>query len=119
MRIDLVKPEEWSLIEGAMKRVFNNDMPVTPDQAVFLGLYDEAKLAGWIHIEHLYHFNCVYIEAQYRQTGLGLRLIKEATDRIPAGHSAIWITDRHVANKIAPKLGARNLGNFQVFRKDA
>lgn len=114
----IVKPEEWLQIEGPMKAVLGNDMPVTPEQATFLGAYDDGKLVGWIHIEHVYHFNSVYLEAQYRQSRLGLKLIQEAASHIPAGHSAIWLTDRNVANKIAQLIGARNLGNYQVFRKD-
>lgn len=118
MIIDIVKPEEWSQIEGAMKAVFHNDMPVTPDQAVFVGLYDEGRLAGWVHVEHLYHFNCVYLDVPYRQSGLGLKLIKEAASRIPAGHSAICIANRGYAVPIARALGARDLGIQRVFRKD-
>lgn len=117
--IRIVQPGEWAEIERDMKADFNNDMPVSPDQAVFLGAYHGEEMAAWVHVEHLYHFNCVRVKAQYRETGLALRLIKEAASRIPAGHSAIWLTPRSAANKIAPLVGARNIGTYQVFRKDA
>lgn len=118
LKIEIVDADDWAEIERDMKADFNNDMPVLRSQACFLGAYDGDELAGWLHIEHLYHFNVVRIKAQYRQTGLALRLIKEAVSRIPSGHSAIWITPRPVANKIASVVGARNIGTYQVFRKD-
>lgn len=113
----LLTDDEWPLIEPILCGQMRNGMPVTPDQSTFEGAFVDGKLVGHLHVEGLFHFNYVHIDAQYRQTGLALRLIRKATSRIPAGFSAIWLTDRN-ADQIARLMGWRNVGKFTVYRKD-
>lgn len=113
----IVALSDWPLIAPVMSEEFRNAMPESPEQSTFQGVYDGEKLVGWLHVEHLYHFNCAYLDVGYRQSGLGLRLIQEAASRIPVGESAIWITDRKV-NAIARRLKWRYLGDYRVYRKD-
>lgn len=110
--------EQWSLVEPIYTGPeFQNAMPATPEQATFPVLMDGDKLAAFLLVEHLYHFNSVKVMPEYRGQGFAQQLIREAVARIPAGHSAIWITDsQHPL--AAKRVGARDLGLCQVYRKD-
>lgn len=112
--------DKWPLVAPVVAGEFNNEMPTVASQAEFFSALDGERLAGFVHIERLFHFNCVHIEQDYRDqaAGLAMRLIKEAVAAIPRGYSAVWFADRNV-RKIAAELGARDIGEFRVYRKDA
>lgn len=118
MKTIILPPDQWPLVAPIVTSEFHNAMPQTPEQTTFLTALDGAKLAGFIHVEHLFHFNCVYAAPEYRGSGLALDLIKEAAGLVPAGFSAVWLTDRK-ATAIANELGARDMGVWRIFRKDA
>lgn len=110
--------DEWAMVEPVVVGDFGNSMPATADQATFFAETRRRELAAFVHIEHLLHFNCVYVAPQLRGTGLGLDLMRDAIARIPEGFSGIWMTDRS-AGRLARRFKARELGQFTVYRKDA
>lgn len=118
MKTLILPVERWPLVEPIVTGEFGNGMPATPGQATFLAAMEGEKLAGFIHVEHLFHFNCVYAAREYRSRGLALQLIKEAASLIPPGFSAVWLSDRNTA-RMAAALGAREVGQYRVYRKDA
>lgn len=92
-------------------------MPDHPGRASFITALSQKQLAGFVHVESLFHFNCVYVTPEHEHTGLTMRLIRDATACIPEGFSALWMTDRNVG-LIARTLGWRHVGTFSVYRKD-
>ncbi len=118
----ILPPDRWPEIASVVESEFHNRMPVV-GQSVFPALVDGDKLAGFVHIEHLYHFVSCYVVPEYRGQGVGPRLIESATDRVPAGHSMIWLRpdlahEKRLGELLAQRYGARDQGLFQVFRKD-
>jgi|ERR1051325_3834033 GNAT superfamily N-acetyltransferase len=109
---------DWPLIAPIYQGPeFQNSLPVTPEQATFPAIVDGEKIAAFMLVEHLYHFNAVYVYPEYRGQALAQRLIRDAVTSIPPGHSAIWMTDsQHPL--AAKRMGARDLGLCQVYRKD-
>lgn len=116
MKTLILPPDQWPLVEPIVTGEFGNGMP-GPEQSTFLAKMSNEKLAGFIHIEHLFHFNCVYVAPEHRHSGFALQLIEEAAARIPRGFSAVWLTDRRTT-QLAKSLGARDLGIWRIFRKD-
>src|SRR6185369_266298 len=112
----MLPPDRWSLVAPIVQREFGNAMP-TPADSGFLTALDGEKLAGFIHVESLYHFACEYIAPGYEDSGLSRRLIQDAASCIPIGRSGIWFTDRTV-DHIAARVGARVVGDYRVYRKD-
>lgn len=108
---------DWSLVEPAYVAESGNAMPETPDQALFPVIMDGEKLAAFMLVEHLYHFNSVQVMPEYRGQGFAQQLIRFAVARIPPAHSAIWITDSDHP-LAAERFGARDLGQCRVYRKD-
>ncbi len=118
MRTIVLPFENWPLIAPVYTGPeFENALPVTPEQATFPALMEGDNVAAFMLVEQLYHFNAVYVYPEYRGQGLAQRLIRDAVASIPPGHSAIWMTD--ISHPLAAKrLGARDLGLCQVYRKD-
>ncbi len=113
----ILLPEEWGLVAPIVAAEFGNAMLATPAQATFPAFMDGDRLAGFVHVETLFHFNCVYLAPEYRRPGLALELMRYAIERIPAGFSGVWLTDRRVG-AIAKNFGARSIGEWTVYRKD-
>lgn len=111
----MLPPDHWSRLEPVVRQ-FGNTMP-SPQDSGFLTALDGEKVAGFIHVESLYHFVCEYIAPGYEGSGLSRRLIQDAASCIPVGRSGIWLTDRKV-DHIAARVGARHVGNYRVYRKD-
>lgn len=119
---EILPRERWGEIAPVFREQFNDAMPVTPEQATFPALFDSdgdaGKLVGFFHVEHLFHFNSLYIVPQYRNQGLALRLATEAVSRIPLGYSALWLNPGEHGRCFAERMGFRDLGKFTAFRKD-
>lgn len=113
----ILLPEEWGTVYDIVTEDFRNAMPDRPDQATFLAETDGERLRGFVHIESLLHFNCVWVAEEERGTDLAVDLMRDAASRIPKGFSAVWLTDRSVG-AIARRLGAREVGTYRVYRKD-
>lgn len=111
----MLPPERWPLLEPIVSQ-FGNRMP-TPADSGFLTALDGEKVAGFIHVESLYHFVSEFITPGYENSGLSKRLIQDAASCIPIGRSAIWLTDRNV-DRLAARLDWRHVGNYRVYRKD-
>lgn len=112
----MLPPAEWPRIEPIV-REFGNCMP-TPDDSGFLTALDGDKVAGFIHVESLYHFVNVWVDPSYANSGLSRRLIQDAASCIPIGRSGIWFTERNM-DQVAAQVGARLVGsNYRVYRKD-
>lgn len=102
-----------------MRDVFQDSMPTDPEQGGFLALMDQEKIAAFLHIETLFHFNSIYVESAYRHQNAARTLLREAANRIPAGNSAIWLMNpAERGDALARALGGRELGTYTVFRKD-
>ena len=117
--------EQWPLVEPIVTKEFRDAMPLTPAQSDFVALRDGQSVAGFLHVEHLYHFNSLYIMPEYRNQGLAMRLIRKATSSIPPLHSGIWLAPadkgdsiESKARRLAIDMGAREVGVYRVFRKD-
>lgn len=114
---------QWPLVAPIVTGEFNNKMPEHDGRASFVAQFDqERNLAGFVHVETLYHFNCIWTAPQYRESRFGAadfarRLMSEAVDKIPEGFSGLWLADRSVDN-LAASMGARRLGEYVVYRKD-
>lgn len=109
--------DEWDRVRPIVEGVFENKMPETPERATFVAAMEGETLAGFLHIESLYHFNCVYVTPEHERSGLSKQLIARASTCIPEGRSAIWLTDRNV-DHLAAAVGARYVGTYRVYRKD-
>lgn len=113
--------DQWPLVQPILTdpAEFGNGMPTTPEQSTFPALMDGDKLAAFVLVEHLYHFNSVYVMPEYRHQGCAQQLLRNAVASIPPGHSAIWITEPDTdKSRLAQLLGARDLGLSRVYRKD-
>jgi GNAT superfamily N-acetyltransferase len=107
---------QWPLVAPVVGE-FGNGMPDHPGRATFITALAHERLAGFVHVETVYHFNCVYVAPEFENTGLTMRLIKDAVSCIPEGFSGIWLTDRNV-DRLAAQIGARNIGTYRAYRKD-
>lgn len=115
---DFLPPERWHEIADIVREQFQDAMPVTPAQATFPALFDGDQLVAFLHVEHLFHFNSLYVVPQYRDQGLALRMAQEAVRRMPLGESAIWLAPGVRGARFVEQLGARKVGVFTVYRKD-
>lgn len=116
MQYEIIKSANWSEIAAI---VHGEGLPMPAiGTATFPALRDGDRLAAFLRVEHLYHFNYVMVMPEYRGSRVGLQLIEEATAHIPSNHSAIWLTEPGIAQRIARSMGWRNVGVSDVFRKD-
>lgn len=113
----ILTPEEWNQVAPIVTGEFNNAMPKTSAQGGFLAALDGERLAGFVHIEHLFHLVSTYVAPEYRRTGLGWELLMDAAARTPPGFSVALLTKR-VRNKMAAVVGAYKVGNFNFYRRD-
>jgi GNAT superfamily N-acetyltransferase len=118
METRLLNPDELPLVAPVVEGYFGNAMPVVEGKAAFYAALDGGRLAGFVHVEQLLHFNCVYVEPDYRGAALARALMGLAVARIPFGHSGVWLTERPNAGRLARSLGAREVGTYRVYRKD-
>lgn len=116
--IRILDPAEWPLVAPLVRGLFRNSMPETPAQGSFLAALDGYCLVGFVHVEQLFHFNCVYVAPPRRGTDLALRLMSDAASRVPAGHSAFLLSDRPAIGRLAEALGASDRGTWRYWRKD-
>lgn len=113
----ILLPEEWDKVAPIVTGEFNNAMPQTPAQGGFLAALDGERLAGFVHIESLFHLVSTYVFPDYRRTGLGWDLLMEAAARTPPGFSVALLTTR-TRTKMAKVVGAHRVGNFNFYRRD-
>lgn len=114
----MLRPAEWSLIAPMMSAEFGNMMPIDPAQAAFLAAFADEKLAGFVHIERLFHAHCLYVAPEYRHTRAAYHMMHGVDARIPAGHSAIVLTDTEEVEDMLRRMGARDAGAWRLWRKD-
>lgn len=115
----ILQPEEWETVGPIVRAELGHPMP-SPLQSTFPCLFDGDNVAGFVWVEHLYHFNSVYVMPEYRHQGLARRLLFEAAAKIPKGHAAICLPDpkqEHLIH-LAERMGARRLLSRVVLRKD-
>jgi hypothetical protein len=118
--------DKWPLVEKIVTEVFGNKMPTDPARDTFVALMDGDRVAGFVHVEQIFHFDCVYVDPEYaNRSKMAMQLIRDAAHSIPEGHSGIWLSDRRVDN-IAEMVGARlvhseedGTDRYFVYRKDA
>lgn len=115
----LLLPEEWDIVAPHVAGEFRNSMPATPEQGSFLAEMDGDRLAGFVHVETLFHFAGTWVAPEYRRSRLGLSLLLDAALRIPEGFSGVLMTERRNAMRTARLFGAREVGQFHVYRRDA
>lgn len=118
MRVTVLPFEDWSTIADIVTREFNDGMPTSTDQATFAALMDGDKLAAFLHVEKLYHFNSLYVMPDYRKQGCARQLLRSASASIPEHESAIWLGPTDRGEIFARGFGFRDLGIYRVFRKD-
>lgn len=116
----LALPQEyWGLLEAVVRGTFRDEMPTDPRQSTFRASFDGKRLAGFVHIESLYHVNLIYAAPEYRHTGLVWKMMEDV-DRIltGTGHSGIVLTDEPGVARYLKKLGATDRGVWRYLRKD-
>lgn len=121
MKIARLKFEDWPLVEPFVTGEFGNAMPDNPNRATFVAAIDGDVLAGFLHVETLFHFNCVKVLPEYENQGLAVRLIEAGIQCIPAGFAGIWLADRDDKDDLrllARNLGARDVGLYRYYRRD-
>lgn len=113
--------ESWGLVEPFVRGTFRDGMPTNPDQTTFLTAIDKERLAGFVHIETLFHVNSIYVAEEYRNTGLVWELMRE-TDAIfreqCQGYSACVLTDEPAVARYLKRMGATDRGVWRYLRKD-
>lgn len=112
----------WAEIKSIEREVFQDTMPTNRRQTSFLtAVAQNGDIAGYLRLEHLYHFVHVYADpAQRNHASLARQLMTEAAETIPSGFSAVWLT-RKAYPQIAAQLQAQLLGGdgqFFVYRRD-
>lgn len=113
--------ENWSLVEREMRDEFNNAMPVSPEQSTFLTALDGEKLAGFLNLETIFHYNCLYVSPEYKRLNVAYRLVREADALVASlarGYSAIALAESPAVESMLKRMGMRLIGERQVFRKD-
>lgn len=115
----IILPEErWPLVEPVVRGECHNGMPVTAAASTFLTALDGERLAGFIHLEQLFHYNILWVAPDYRRTRLAYRLMREVDSLIPAGFSTVSFVDKLSVSRMLRRLGGRSLGQCEVLRKD-
>jgi GNAT superfamily N-acetyltransferase len=118
METRLLSPDEWLLVEPVVRGVFNDEMPVTPAQSVFLGAFDGGNLAGFVQVEQLLRIFHLYTAPPSRGAQVARLLADEAARDIPAGFPACVLTDERALIRWALRRGARDVGAVHFLRKD-
>lgn len=118
MRTIILPQEQWDLVAPVMRDEFANAMPVNTDQASFVAAMDDEKLAGFLYAEQIFHLHCLYVAPEYRGTQTAWELMRETTARIPQGFSAVVMSQPSPTIRLVERLGARRIGNYDVWRKD-
>ncbi len=109
---------DWSLVEPVVTQTFGNAMPASAESDSFIARMDGDRLAGFLHVETLYHFNSLFVTPEYRNAGIGPGLFRDGLECIPPGFSAIVMADRRDWQHWARYVGARDLGMCRILRKD-
>lgn len=119
MEYRILHPDEWEKVAPTVRRELGYPMP-SPQQSTFPCLFDGDEVAAFFWIEHLYHFNTLYVMPEYRHQGLARQLLFKAAAQIPKGHAAICLPDPKQERLIhlAERMGARQLLSRVVLRKD-
>jgi len=116
--------ERWAEIAPQVN-AFGNVMPESDKRAGFLTMMNNDRVAGFVHVETLYHFAGVQVNAEYgaNRAEMALELIRAASVSIPEGYSGIWLTDKRV-DEIATLAAARlvqsetGTDRYYVYRRD-
>src|SRR5580765_465721 len=120
MNTVILPPSEWDKVAPIVRTVFHNEMPETPAQAIFLATFNDAgELRGFVHLEVLLLVNSIYVAPEERGTRMVWRLMKainELLGKMP-GFSALIIPNRDSHRPLYKRLGARELGMREVWRK--
>lgn len=119
----ILTPEEWPLVAPVLRGEFACAMPKSPAQASFLAAFDGSELAAFVHVETLFHMNALYVAERHRGAGLkgsrlAMRLAAEADALVPAGFSAVVLSDRPSLARLMRRLGGRELTASSMVRKD-
>jgi hypothetical protein len=110
--------EEWPLVATIVREQFGNAMPTRPESDSFVARFDGDRLAAFLHVEQLFHFNSLYVAPEYRKEGIAPGLFLDGLSSVPPGFSAIVFSEGEKWKAWARYVKARDLGLCRVFRKD-
>ncbi|HKS27832.1 MAG TPA: hypothetical protein VJS44_08435 [Pyrinomonadaceae bacterium] len=113
--------DEWDLVAPIVRGVFRNAMPTTEAQAVFPAVMHGENLAGFIHLEALFHYNSIWVAPEHRNNPrVAMRLMLDAHERLSQlhGFSAIAMPEAESHIKMYKRFGGRSLGVHEVWRRD-
>jgi hypothetical protein len=117
----VLPPSQWDQVEPYVTGTFHNAMPETEKQAIFLAAHNEyGKLRAFAHLEVLLHVSSIWVTPEERNTRTVWQLMY-AVDQLlrgMPGFSAVAFPNSESHRKLYERLGARNLGNIEVWRKD-
>lgn len=115
--IRILRPDEWELVRETYEREFENQMPIMPEQSIFLGVFLGEKLIGFSHVETVFHLNCIYFDDEYRHKNFSPIVFKKIDQLIPHGFPLIVLPDKNFTH-LREKFKVRDLGEMTVWRKD-
>lgn len=110
--------EQWDRVAPLVTGMFGNAMPQNPQSDTFIARMDGDRLAAFLHVEMLYHFNSLFVDPEYRNQGIAPQLFIDSLSGITPGFSAIVMADRREWQYWARAVGARDLGLCRILRKD-
>lgn len=117
----ILTPDEWPLVAPIVTGEFGNSMPIDTRQSTFDAVMHGERLAGFIHMEMLFHYNSFWVAPEYRgNLRVPLMLMHSAESRLSQleGFSAIAMPDAPSQVKMYKRFGGRPLGLKEVWRKD-
>jgi hypothetical protein len=121
MRTTILPPAQWDEVAPFVTGVFHNEMPETEKQAIFLAAFDDDRnLRGFVHLEVLLLVNSIYVTPEERGTRTVWQLMSAVDQLLKAmpGYSAIAFPASASHRKLYQRLGARELGWREIWRKD-
>jgi ribosomal protein S18 acetylase RimI-like enzyme len=116
----MLRHDEWPMVAPIVRNVFEDGMPVSPEQSGYLAAFAGETLAGFVNVEEVFHINNLYVAEGYRGTGLERRLALEVNEilSLVPGRSAIVLTDERAIGRALLRMGAQDRGVWRLFRKD-
>jgi GNAT superfamily N-acetyltransferase len=110
--------DQWDIVAPIVRSEFHNEMPKRPESDSFIARFDGDRLAAFLHVEQLFHFNSLYVAPEYRDEGIATGLFLASLSAVPPGFSAIVLAEGNKWQAWARYVKARDLGMCRIFRKD-
>lgn len=117
---EILPVDQWHLVAPIVTGEFNNAMPDTPRQAIFLALREGDRLLGFTQMEVLLNVNSMWVTPELRHGRTVWQLMRASDDllRSMPGFSAVVFSHGDRQGNLLSRLGGRHLGVAEIWRKD-